>query len=97
MEHILKKDIIKEVNPYLFQKIQSKIQDGEGDRFSTKSIFVLRYALIVLGALILFNIYTIFNFNTRPYNQDIAYEKFIQENYFDVLANSFNDKIIFPE
>lgn len=96
MEELFKKDIIKEVNPYLFSKIQNKILE-EKSIYSKRTNLALRYGLVVLGGIILMNIFMIFSPKQEKYDNNIAYQRFVQENYFDVLANSFNDKIIFPE
>ncbi len=95
MEDLLKKDIIKEMNPYLFQKIQMRIEEKESKSLPNWFSYSLRYSLYVLGGLILLNAYTIFTNPTQEADQqDIAYEKFLEDNYFDILVEGYNNKTI---
>ena len=51
MIDLLKKDIVGEVNPYLFQKIQTKINDRQRGNIPAWSVVTLKYGLAALALL----------------------------------------------
>lgn len=93
METLLKKDRIKEVNPYLFQKIQSKINKENTNLIPLWSISVLRYCLIGLVLIMGYNIISTFNSNknaeTNNISQNASYNKFVEDNHFDALSSLY--------
>lgn len=97
MIDLLKKDIVGEVNPYLFQKIQTKINDRQRGNIPAWSVVTLKYGLAALALLMVFNVYSIFSPKEDSQKQEIAYNKFVEDNYFDVLASTFGSEVLFPE
>lgn len=95
MENLLIKDKVKEANPYLFQKIQMRI--------AKKNLFVLpkwayksinlSFAFIIL--LMVLNISS-FTKNDNGYKEisKSTYDKFVEDNYFDILVNYYPSELL---
>lgn len=100
METLFNKDKITEVNPYLFQKIQSKINDNNLV-VPSWSLNILRLSIIGLVLLAGFNIFTTFNSSTNPPQQNISennsYNQFIKEYRFDALSSLYPRELLTEE
>lgn len=95
MEDLLIKDRVKETNPYLFQKIQMRI--------AKKNLFVLpnwayksmNFSFAILLLLMTLNIsYFTKADNASKEMAQINYDKFVEDNYFDILVNYYPSELL---
>ena len=80
METLLKRDRIKEVNPYLFQKIQRKINQEDAVSFIPLwGLNALRLSIITLALLMGFNIFSTYNSKSyvSPIVESSSYNQFV--------------------
>ncbi len=102
METLFKKDRLTEVNPYLFQKIQSRINEDNRVIIPTWSLNVLKLSLVALVLLFGFNIFNSFNNNDKPsYEQNISenssYNEFVKDYHFDALSSLYPTELLKEE
>lgn len=95
METLLNKDRIEDINPYLFQKIQTKISNETLSIVPSWSINALKYCIIGLILIMGFNVYSVLDSNQNNDSQnDIAYNKFIEDNHFDALSSLYPTELL---
>lgn len=101
METLFNKDRITEVNPYLFQKIQNKINDKNVYVVPSWSLNVLKLSIIGLVLLIGFNIFSSFNPESSQPMQNISennsYNEFVKDNHFDALSSLYPVELLKEE
>lgn len=98
MEKLLKKDRIEEVNPYLFQKIQARINENKINLIPSWGLNALRLSIISLVMLMGFNIYSTFTSNSksevRTISENSSYKQFVEENHFDALSSLYPTELL---
>lgn len=100
METLLKKDRIKEVNPYLFQKIQRKINQEDAVSFIPLwGLNALRLSIITLALLMGFNIYSTYNSKSyvSPIAESSSYNQFVVDYHFDALSSLYPVELLREE
>ncbi len=101
METLFNKDRITEVNPYLFQKIQNKINDKSVYVVPSWSLNVLKLSIIGLVLLIGFNIFSTFNPESNQQMQNISennsYNEFVKDYHFDALSSLYPVELLKEE
>ncbi len=101
METLFNKDRITEVNPYLFQKIQNKINDKNVYVVPSWSLNVLKLSIIGVVLLIGFNIFSSFNPESNQPMQNISennsYNEFVKDNHFDALSSLYPVELLKEE
>ncbi|MDR0971313.1 MAG: hypothetical protein LBM25_02900 [Bacteroidales bacterium] len=94
METLLNKDRIKEVNPYMFEKILSKIEDNKRVSMPLWVKITLKTSIGLSFLLMIFNLYTFLIYPNREninkeLEQEIVYNKTIEENSIDALSSLY--------
>jgi len=101
METLLRKDRIEDVNPYLFQKIQTKINEEKKKLIPSWSVNTLRYSIIGLVLIMGLNVYSILNSNQNAdsniISQNDSYNQFIEDNHFDALSSLYPAELLSNE
>ncbi|MCK9163147.1 MAG: hypothetical protein WCR29_05060 [Bacteroidales bacterium] len=100
METLLKKDRIEEVNPFLFQKIQTKVNDDQCVRFIPSwGLNALRLSIITLALLTGFNIYSTYNTksNVSPIVESNSYKQFVEDYHFEALSSLYPVELLTKE
>lgn len=101
METLFNKDRITEVNPYLFQKIQNRINEKNVYAVPSWSLNVLKVSIIGLVLLIGFNIFSTFNPNTnqpvRNISENNSYDQFVNDYHFDALSSLYPEELLKEE
>ena len=100
METLLKKDRIQEVNPYLFQKIQTKINNQHTISFIPSwGLNALRLSIITLALLMGFNIYSTYNSKSdiSQVAENNSYNKFVEDYHFEALSSLYPVELLNQE
>lgn len=103
METLLNKDRIEKVNPYLFQKIQNKINQKQDNIVPLWGLSVLKYCVIGLVLLMGFNAYMIFNqspesnFIAQTNPQTDSYNEFFNQGHFEALSSLYPVELLANE
>ncbi|MBP6429735.1 MAG: hypothetical protein KA273_04985 [Bacteroidales bacterium] len=100
METLLKKDRIQEVNPFLFQKIQTKISNQQTISFvPTWGLNALRLSIITLALLMGFNIYSTYNSKSdiSQVAENNSYNKFVEDYHFEALSSLYPVELLNQE
>lgn len=100
METLLKKDRIQEVNPYLFQKIQRKINQEDAVSFIPLwGLNALRLSIITLALLMGFNIFSTYNSKSyvSPIVESSSYNQFVVDYHFDALSSLYPVELLREE
>ncbi|MDR0790199.1 MAG: hypothetical protein LBO06_05350 [Bacteroidales bacterium] len=98
IEEMLMKDRIEEANPYSFARLEAKI-DANRKQYLPKSFGVaVRLAFCAVVLLLGANAYVVFSQTSQireTAQRDSSYEKFMSDNYYDVLANYYPEELFF--
>ncbi|MDD2191820.1 MAG: hypothetical protein PHO12_04700 [Bacteroidales bacterium] len=100
METLLKKDRIQEVNPYLFQKIQTKINNQHSISFVPSwGLNALRLSIITLALLMGFNIYSTYSSSSdvSPIAETNSYKQFVEDYHFEALSSLYPVELLSEE
>ncbi|MFA7081951.1 MAG: hypothetical protein WC135_04985 [Bacteroidales bacterium] len=100
METLLKKDRIQEINPFLFQKIQTKISNQQSISFvPTWGLNALRLSIITLALLMGFNIYSTYNSKSdiSQVAENNSYNKFVEDYHFEALSSLYPVELLNQE
>ena len=100
METLLKKDRLQEVNPLLFQKIQTKISNQQTISFvPTWGLNALRLSIITLALLMGFNIYSTYNSKSdiSQVAENNSYNKFVEDYHFEALSSLYPVELLNQE
>lgn len=91
METLLKKDRIEEVNPYLFQKIHSKINYESSYSIPVWSMNILKLSIFALVLLMGFNIHSTINSksDSNQISESNSYTEFIEDYHFEALSSLY--------
>lgn len=96
MESLIKKDIIQEVNPYMFAKIEAKINNRKTNIMPFWSIQILRVSVAVLLVILVANVFfgiKLGKTNSMQQRQQAANELY-EENSYEDITNLYASEFI---
>ncbi|MDR1847656.1 MAG: hypothetical protein LBR17_06015 [Bacteroidales bacterium] len=98
VEEILMKDKITETNPYSFARLEAKIEEKSRQYLPKKFSLAVRLAFCAVVLSLGANAYVVLsqdNSTKQTTEHDLAYQKFMSDNYYDVLANYYPEELLF--
>ncbi|MDR1724864.1 MAG: hypothetical protein LBR28_00515 [Bacteroidales bacterium] len=97
VEDILKKDRLTEVNPFGFMRLQAALEEREKQYIPKRFAIVAKISLCLIAFAIITNAYELIIFNksqkTVIAEQKDSYEKFMSENYYDILTKYYPQEL----
>jgi uncharacterized membrane protein YukC len=93
LEEILKNDMIDETNPFAFSRLEAVLEERQRQLIPKKFAAATRLALCLVVAIIATNAYIVFSTQKNNINQQEAYQKFMSDNYYDVLADYYPQEL----
>ncbi len=88
IEDLVEKDKQKQVNPFAYTRLQGRLKE----KTNQTNNLVLLHSLQIISLLLVFA-FSVNLFNqSNPQEistQDVSFEQFAQENYFDILTNYY--------